>query len=91
MRLQDKVAIVTGAGAGIGKAIALGLAREGAKVVVNDINQVTGQATAQEIKEKYGRESLFLAGDVSQWRTAELLRDTTLEEYGRIDILVNNA
>jgi len=91
MRLQDKVAIVTGAGAGIGKAIALGLAREGAKVVVNDINQVTGQATAQEIKEKYGRESLFLAGDVSQWRTADLLRDTTLEEYGRIDILVNNA
>ncbi len=50
MRLQDKVAIVTGAGAGIGKAMALGLAREGAQVVVNDINQVTGQATAQRDK-----------------------------------------
>jgi NAD(P)-dependent dehydrogenase (short-subunit alcohol dehydrogenase family) len=53
MRLQDRIAIVTGAGAGIGKAIALGLAREGAKVVVNDVNQVNGQATAQEIQEKY--------------------------------------
>lgn len=91
MRLQDKVAIVTGAGQGIGRAIALGLGREGCHIVVNDINAETGQQTAQEIEKNFGRRTLFVQGDVSRVETAYKLRDTALQEFGRIDILVNNA
>ncbi|WP_369017923.1 glucose 1-dehydrogenase [Thermatribacter velox] len=90
MRLKDKVAIVTGAGQGIGKAIALGLAKEGCSVIVNDVNEQTGQQTAQEIQD-LGRKAIFVQGDVSKIETAYKLRDTALEEFGRIDILVNNA
>ncbi|BER91475.1 SDR family NAD(P)-dependent oxidoreductase [Atrimonas thermophila] len=90
MRLKDKVAIVTGAGQGIGKAIALGLAKEGCSVIVNDINEQTGQQTTQEIQD-LGRKAVFVQGDVSKVETAYKLRDTALEEFGRIDILVNNA
>jgi len=90
MRLKDKVAIVTGAGQGIGKAIALGLAKEGCSVIVNDINEQTGQQTTQEIQD-LGRKAVFVPGDVSKIETAYKLRDTALEEFGRIDILVNNA
>lgn len=91
MRLQGKVAIVTGAGQGIGRAIALGLGREGCHVVVNDINAETGRQTAQEIEKDFGRKALFVQGDVSRVETAYKLRDTALQEFGRIDILVNNA
>jgi NAD(P)-dependent dehydrogenase (short-subunit alcohol dehydrogenase family) len=90
MRLKDKVAIVTGAGQGIGKAIALGLAKEGCSVIVNDINEQTGQQTTQEIQD-LGRKAVFVQGDVSKIETAYKLRDVALEEFGRIDILVNNA
>jgi NAD(P)-dependent dehydrogenase (short-subunit alcohol dehydrogenase family) len=90
MRLKDKVAIVTGAGQGIGKAIALGLAKEGCSVIVNDVNEQTGQQTAQEIQD-LGRKAIFVQGDVSKIETAYKLRDTALEKFGRIDILVNNA
>lgn len=90
MRLQDKVAIVTGAGQGIGKAIALGLAKEGCSVVVNDVNERTGQQTAQEVQ-SLGRKAIFVQGDVSKIETAYRLRDAALGEFGRIDILVNNA
>jgi NAD(P)-dependent dehydrogenase (short-subunit alcohol dehydrogenase family) len=90
MRLQNRVAIVTGAGVGIGKAIALGYAREGAKVVVAEINAETGEATADEIH-ALKLEGAFVRTDVAEEADVRDLVETTLELYGRVDILVNNA
>jgi 3-oxoacyl-[acyl-carrier protein] reductase len=90
MRLREKVAIVTGAGQGIGRALSLGLAREGARVVLADINAQGAEATAAEI-ETNGSESLSCRVDVSQAESVENLKELTLRRFGRIDILVNNA
>jgi 3-oxoacyl-[acyl-carrier protein] reductase len=89
MRLKDKVAIITGAGQGIGKEIALTFAREGAKVVVTDI---TGKEkeVAEEIK-KMGGEAIAVKVDVSKMEDAKKMAEETLRAFGRIDILVNNA
>jgi 3-oxoacyl-[acyl-carrier protein] reductase len=89
MKLKDKVAIVTGAGQGIGKEIALALAREGAKVVVTDI---TGKEkdTAKEI-EALGVQALALKVDVSNSKDTKKMAEEVLKKFGRIDILVNNA
>ncbi len=90
MKLDTRVAIVTGGGAGIGKAYSLCLADEGAKVVVADIDFEAAKTVAKEI-EQMGKESLPLKTDVSvQKSTLEMAR-TTAERFGRIDILVNNA
>lgn len=90
--LHDKVAIVTGGGAGggIGHAIALGLARQGAEVVVPDIDQAGAEQTAQEIR-ALGRRSLGLRCDVSQPAEVEALFAELDREFGQIDILVNNV
>ena len=90
MKLEGKVAMVTGAGQGIGKAIALSLAKEGADVVVNDISLETAAAVADEIK-AMGRRVLVLKADVSQSREVNEMVKTALKEMGKIDILVNNA
>jgi NAD(P)-dependent dehydrogenase (short-subunit alcohol dehydrogenase family) len=90
MRLQDRVAIVTGAGVGLGKAVALGYAAEGAKVVVAEIDAATGRATAQEIDAARG-EALFVSTDVADEAHVRAMVEATLERYGRIDILFNNA
>jgi NAD(P)-dependent dehydrogenase (short-subunit alcohol dehydrogenase family) len=90
MGLEGKVALVTGAGAGIGKAIAEAFAKEGAKVVVNDMNPSTGQAVVEGIK-KGGNTAAFVQGDVSKEPDASKIVQFTVQTYGRLDILVNNA
>ena len=91
MKLQDKVAIVTGAGRGIGKAIALSLAAEGAKVVVNYSR--SAEAAVQVVAEitEAGGEALAVQADVSDQAQVEALVKATQERFGRVDILVNNA
>ncbi|HEV8640795.1 MAG TPA: SDR family NAD(P)-dependent oxidoreductase [Methylomirabilota bacterium] len=90
MRLRDKVAVVTGAGRGIGQAIALAYAREGAHVVVNDIDPATAEATAAEAA-RLGSKSLAVAADIAKPADIARLIETTVRERGRVDIVVNNA
>lgn len=90
MRLAGKVAVVTGAGSGIGRAIALSFAREGARVVVGEISPEAGTSTVAHI-EGEGGQALFVPTDVSDMRQIDGLFDRTLEAYGRVDVLVNNA
>ena len=90
MRLKDKVAIVTGSGRGIGRDIALAFAREGANVVVNDIDPATADTTAADAA-KAGVDSLGLAGDIARKADIDALVAAAMRRFGRIDILVNNA
>ena len=90
MRLEGKVAVVTGAGSGIGQAIALSFAQEGARVVVGEISPEAGQSTVTRI-ESEGGQALFVPTDVSDMRQIDGLFDRTLTAYGRVDVLVNNA
>jgi NAD(P)-dependent dehydrogenase (short-subunit alcohol dehydrogenase family) len=90
MRLNNKTAIVTGARRGMGRAIALAMAREGANVVVSDISQEDCQKVVDEIK-RMGRKGLALKCDVSSSDDVEDMVKRTVAEFGRVDILVNNA
>ena len=90
MRLQNKVAIVTGGGVGIGKAYAQGLAQEGAKVVVADIQEAEAQKVAADIR-KAGDEAIAVPVDVTSVEKTQAMAQAALQAYGRIDILVNNA
>jgi NAD(P)-dependent dehydrogenase (short-subunit alcohol dehydrogenase family) len=90
MRLKDKVAIVTGSGAGIGRAIATTFARERARVVVADMDEEAGRETVAAIHAG-GGEASFARTDVSQVEDTQRLVETALSAYGRLDILVNNA
>ena len=90
MKLENKIAIITGAASGIGKSIALAFSREGAKVVVSDINVENGEATAARIKADHG-EALFIEADVSESKAVENLIDSTIKHFGVLDIMVNNA
>ena len=85
-----KIAIVTGAGGGIGQAVSLGLSKAGAKVVVVDLNRELGAETAGKIKEQ-GGESLFVAADVSRSDQVMNYVDEAKRAYGRIDVFMNNA
>jgi dihydroanticapsin dehydrogenase len=89
-RLKEKVAIITGAASGIGRAVAQLFAREGARVVISDINAEGGAETAETISE-FGGEAFFLKTDVTQKKDVEQLVDATVSAYRGIDILVNNA
>jgi len=90
MKLQGKVALVTGGAQGIGRAIALALAREGAAVVLSDINLPKAEETAREVIQ-LGREALAVGGNVAQAKDAEAMVEEAVQKFGRLDILVNNA
>jgi NAD(P)-dependent dehydrogenase (short-subunit alcohol dehydrogenase family) len=90
MRLQDKVAIVTGGGSGIGRAGAIALAREGATVVVSDINAANGAATVAIIGAAHG-EAQFIAADVAKPSDCKQLVADTVAAFGTLHILYNNA
>lgn len=88
--LDGKVALITGAGSGIGRAIAVLFAREGAKVVVADISDNDGKQTVALIKRERG-DAIFVHGDVSQSVSVKGMVETTVKKYGRLNVLVNNA
>ncbi len=90
MRLQNKVAIITGGGTGIGKAIALGFAREGAHIVLAGKELPQLQTAAEEVN-TLGRQSLAIKMDLLSSKEAGAMVTQTVEKFGRIDILVNNA
>ncbi len=90
MRLKKQVAIVTGAGQGIGRAIALTLAREGATVVVNDIDLEKAEKVAEEVSAQ-GGQALPVQADVSKAKDVDILVKKALDSYKKVDILVNNA
>jgi 3-oxoacyl-[acyl-carrier protein] reductase len=87
MRLKDKVALITGGAAGIGKATAQRFIEEGAKVVICDVNQEAGQAVIQEL----GPRAAFFQVDVTDRQAVQAWVDEVMAQYGRVDILLNNA
>lgn len=90
MRLEGKVAIITGAGRGIGRATALRLARDGADILATDLDGATAADTAEAVR-ALGRRSASMAMDVSKRDQAFAMAEKAIAELGRIDILVNNA
>ncbi|MER3514542.1 MAG: hypothetical protein C4310_09275, partial [Chloroflexota bacterium] len=90
MKLRDKVAIITGAGKGIGQGIARVFVKYGAKVVVADWDEAAGAQTAEELRQA-GGDAIFVKCDVSNEEQVRAMIQATLDRYGRIDILVNNA
>ena len=90
-RFDGKVAIVTGAAGGIGEAYARALAAQGASVVVADLDEAKGEATAADIASASGGDAVFVKVDVSDPASTLEMADATLERFGGIDLLVNNA
>lgn len=90
MTLKDRVAIITGAAQGVGRATAHRFAQDGARVVIADVNEAKGHTVAEELRSE-GCPALFVATDVADEAKCEALAAATLEAYGRIDILVNDA
>ena len=89
--LEGRVAVVTGAARGIGSAIAELLARQGAELVIADLQHDMAKITAAAIEEKYNHKTLALAVDVADFMSAKAMVDQTIGEFGHLDILVNNA
>jgi glucose 1-dehydrogenase len=90
MRLKDKVAIVTGGSSGIGRAIALGYVKEGAKVIIADVSQDNSKEVVNEIK-KMGGDAIYVLTDVSNFDDHERLLEKSLKKFGKLDILLNDA
>jgi NAD(P)-dependent dehydrogenase (short-subunit alcohol dehydrogenase family) len=90
MRLSDKVALITGSGSGIGKSSALLFAREGAAVIVNDLDAEKGMETVEDIASAGGR-AIFIQADVTVPEQVKAMVDAAVEQFGRIDVLFNNA
>jgi NAD(P)-dependent dehydrogenase (short-subunit alcohol dehydrogenase family) len=90
-KLKGKIALITGGGSGIGKAIAILFAKEGAKVAINYYSGEEDAKDTEAIIKKYGGESLLIQGDISEETFCRRLVEQTVQHFGRIDILVNNA
>ena len=90
MLLKDKVALVTGAASGIGRATAQAFAREGAQVIVSDVNETGGQETVESIRAAAG-DAAFVRADVGKMDDVQALVQATLQHYGRLDVLHSNA
>jgi 3-oxoacyl-[acyl-carrier protein] reductase len=90
MRLEHKVALITGAGSGIGRSTAELFAREGAKVAVVDVSTEAGEVTTEAIREA-GGDAIFVQADVSSATDVQKMVDATTQAYGRLDVLYNNA
>jgi NAD(P)-dependent dehydrogenase (short-subunit alcohol dehydrogenase family) len=90
MRLKDKTAIVTGVGAGIGEAVAVRFAEEGARLALVDIQESLGRATLDKVT-AIGANATFIKADISQEESARRIADATVSTFGGIDIVVNNA
>jgi NAD(P)-dependent dehydrogenase (short-subunit alcohol dehydrogenase family) len=90
-RLRGKAALITGAGAGIGKGIARRFAREGARIVVAEIDEATGRSTVDELRDALGAKAEFVQTDVADRSQVEAAVARTVESFGAIHILVNNA
>ena len=90
MRLKDKVALVTGAGSGIGRATSVLFAREGARIVVSDISETTAQQTADAVAAAGGNVATVI-GDVSRTDDAKVMVNAALDAFGKLDVLVNSA
>jgi NAD(P)-dependent dehydrogenase (short-subunit alcohol dehydrogenase family) len=90
MRLKDRVALITGGGSGIGRAIARRFAGEGAAIVVDDVNDASGEATVRSITDD-GGQAIYVRADVSRQSEVDSLVERALGFHGRLDVLVNNA
>lgn len=91
MRLEGKSAVVTGAAQGIGKAIAVQMAKEGASVVIADVDVNLGEQTTQQINDEGVGKALFLETDVSVLEQMEAAVNLAISEFGKLDVMVNNA
>lgn len=89
-RLEGKVVFITGAASGIGKEIALELAREGAKIIIAELNQQGAEDAATEAK-NYGSKAIGIAVDVTDETQVEAYTQTAIKKFGNIDILISNA
>ena len=90
-RLTGRVALITGADSGIGRAVALAFAREGADVAIAYLSEHEDAAETRRVVEASGRQAITLPGDLAEEATCKMLVDQTVQRFGRIDILVNNA
>ncbi len=90
MLLEDKVVLITGGGSGIGRATAVLAAKEGAKVIIADVNEAGGHETVNTITER-GRDAIFVRTDVSQSAEVQALIKAAVDKYGRLDCAFNNA
>ncbi len=91
MKLKDKIALVTGSSRGVGKAVAVGYAQEGAKVVINYTSNEKAATEVVETIEKIGSQAIAVKADVAKKADVERLVQTGIDEFGGLDILVNNA
>jgi NAD(P)-dependent dehydrogenase (short-subunit alcohol dehydrogenase family) len=90
-RLKNKVAIITGGDSGIGRAVAIQFAKEGADVVVAYLNEHEDAQETAEVMKRYGKDALLIATDIAEEENCKSIIDKTLERFGKIDIVVNNA